>query len=70
MAPILDARPSRKRMEPGADAPFSKEDAAQPAGGCQGASAAERRQPKRRMLTGMAVVWKYFGLRDPNAQAS
>ena len=35
----------------------------------QGASAGERRQPKRRMLTGMAVVWKYFGLRDPDAQA-
>lgn len=69
MAPILDARPSRKRMEPGADAPSSKEDAAQPGGSSQGASAGEQRQPKRRMLTGMAVVWKYFGLRDPDAQA-
>jgi hypothetical protein len=60
------ARPSRKRMEPGADAPGSASSAAMPQEGAQGASEEEPRRPKRRLLTGMAVVWKYFGVKDPD----
>ena len=62
------ARPSRKRMEPGADAPGSASSAAMPQEDGQGASEAEPRRPKRRLLTGMAVVWKYFGVKGPDIQ--
>ena len=62
------ARPSRKRMEPGADAPGSASTAAMPQEGARGAAEEEPRRPKRRLLTGMAVVWKYFGVKGPDIQ--
>ena len=61
----LAARPSRKRMQPGADAPGTSQAAAQP----EEAGGTEPGKQKRKLLTGMAVVWKYFGLKDPKAQS-
>ena len=63
-APVA-ARPSRKRMQPGADAPGTSQAAAQ----AEEAGGTEPRKQKRKLLTGMAVVWKYFGLKDPKAQS-
>ena len=63
-APVA-ARPSRKRMEPGADVAGTPADAPQAEGTAVGAPEAEPRQQKRRLLTGMAVVWRYFGIKDP-----
>ena len=63
----LAARPSRTRREPGADAPGAASGAAQVEGGSEATPEAEPRQQKRRLLTGMAVVWRYFGLKDPKA---
>ena len=63
-APVA-ARPSRKRMQPGADAPGTSQAAAQ----AEEAEGTEPGKQKRKLLTGMAVVWKYFGLKDPKAQS-
>lgn len=63
----MAARPSRKRMEPGADVAGSAADAPQAEGAAVGTPEAEPRRQKRRLLTGMAVVWRYFGLKDPKA---
>lgn len=65
----VSTRPSRKRLVPGADMPGSNAVATEAGVSGVGPSGAEPRKQKRRLLTGMAVVWKYFGVRDPKAQA-
>ena len=65
-APVA-VRPSRKRMEPGADAQGAAAAPPQAEGSAVDAAETEPRQQKRRLLTGMAVVWRYFGIKDPKA---
>ena len=59
--------PSRKRMQPGADAPGATSGEAHAEGAAVGAPENQPRKQKRRLATGMDVVRRIFGFKDPEA---